>query len=164
MEIISYFINLKPIETAVSNYPQATLVAHFIYLLGEEQNSFHFYLDTHHNSHSLLSQLKLFNPVTLTFQNLNDVDQENLTDIYRTPPKLHSKNPFIFVSFSAHPDPSRHWCSPTDIPNPPRITIFENKTNPLPSSDTLYLQNHLIQFTSVHNTAHRSFGSPAYEQ
>ena len=163
-EIISYFIERLPLKIALAEYPEAISVAHFVYVFENTQNSFHYYHNDTSPFINLLKQLKLFIPITLTFQKNEEgneeITTEFLTKITRTPGDLHINNPFIYVSFTEFTDNTRHFCSPTDIPNPPRITLFDNKENPLPHKDILYTHHQLVQFTTIFNPNHRSYGYP----
>ena len=160
-EIHSYFIDRKHIVLANPNHSEATFISRFVYKILDTQFCFNYYHNKQDQYDSLLQKLKLFTPITLTFEDNNVGEQENLLRISRTPHNLHYKNPFILVTFSPYSDNSRHWCSPTSIPNPPKITIYDNpKILPLPPATTLFSNPHLLQFTCIADPNHRSNGFP----
>ena len=111
-EIISYFIERLPLKIALADYPEAISVAHFVYVFENTQNSFHYYHNDTSPFINLLKQLKLFIPITLTFQKNEEgneeITTEFLTKITRTPGDLHINNPFIYVSFTEFTDNTRH--------------------------------------------------------
>ena len=160
-DIISYFVDKHPVEIADQNYPEATTVARFIYHFSDSENIFTFQYNNQSPHHQLISKLKLFNPITLSFQPNQPIDQEFLLSITRTESRHHFKNPFTLVTFTPYSDTSRHWVSPSNIDNAPKITVFDNpKTLPLPQPDQLYSKNYPIQFTCISDPHHRSFGFP----
>ena len=162
--IISYLVSKRPIEIANPEFADSTSHAIFYYTISDSPEFFHYFYNSNSPFHNFLLPMVIFTPLSLTFETNQPIQQQFLTHISRIPTYLHSKNPFISVTFSRHNDPNRLWCSPTDITNPQRVTLFDNPTVfTLPPPSVLFTEppsSFFVQFTHLANDKHSSYRFP----